>query len=100
MRVETNELPARLGAARAVAVAAGTARGRLRTRLVDGQLPAADRVRAELTNGFLRLLVGRHLDKRETARAAGGGVAHYVDGFNGAGSREQLLQILVIGFVR
>ena len=43
----------------------------------------------------LSLLVCRHLDEREPARAARGHVAHEIHAFDGADAREQGLKVLI-----
>jgi hypothetical protein len=85
-------------AAAAEAATAGARRHRL--RLVNGQVPAAEVVVVELIDGFLRLLVGRHLDEPESACAASRHVAHDLDALDGATSGEELLQVLLSRAVR
>ena len=80
---------------------AATARAlRLRTRFVHGEVAAAVVVVVQRGDRLLRVLVGRHLDEREAARAAGGHVAHHVDAFHRAGAGKQLLEVLFDGLVR
>src|SRR5688572_25311280 len=71
-----------------------------RLRLVDGQVPAAEVVVVELIDRLLRFLIGRHLDEPESARPAGGHVAHDLDALDGSASGEELLQVLLSRAVR
>src|SRR5436309_4516430 len=76
-RLRVQLLPAGLATtAAAAAVRESTGALRLRPRLVDGEVPSAERVVVELGNRLLRILVCRHLDEREAARAASGLIAH------------------------
>src|SRR5205085_1907380 len=61
-------------------------------RFVHRQRASAHLVLIEFRRSLLRLLVGRHFDKREAARAAGRGIAHHAYRFHVAGFAEQLLQ--------
>src|SRR5262245_35369896 len=84
-------------AAAAAAVAAAPAEAArslgARTRLVDRQIAAAERIVVKLVDRLLRVFVRRHLDEREPARAAGGHIAHHLDRVDGAGRGEELLQL-------
>jgi hypothetical protein len=93
-------LPARFGAPTAVSATAESARGRLRTRFVDGQITTTKVVIVELANRVLGFLVRGHLDEREPARAAGIHVAHQIHAFDGADAREQAVKILIACVVR
>src|SRR4051794_28245669 len=107
--VTEGALPARFpAAAAATAAAAVTAEAAaaaepafgLGPRFVDGQRASAHLKLIELARRFLRFFVGRHLDEREAARAAGGGVPHDAHRFDRAGLAEQLLQFRLTGGVR
>jgi hypothetical protein len=99
-------LPAGLGAPTASAATVPTAaestasRAGLRTRFVDRQVAASKVLLVQQADRLLRFFVRAHLDKPEPTRAAGGHVAHDVDGFDRAGAREQGLKILLGRVVR
>src|SRR5207245_2136974 len=93
-------LPARLRSAAGRAVAAESAAARrLGPRLVDGEIAAADLGRIQFANGFLRFLVGAHLDKRKPPRATRRLVADNVHRLDRAGAREELLELVFTGFI-
>jgi hypothetical protein len=81
-------------AAESTATAASTF---LRFGFVDRQPASFELLLIECTAGGLRLLVIRHLDKREPARPAGRVVAHEMHGFDGPVLREQLLESGFVG---
>src|SRR6266545_1672875 len=93
--------PTALAAAVATAatVCASAARG-LRARLVDGEAAAAELMLVEHRDRLLRILVGRHFDEREAARAARGHITHHVDAVDRARGREERAEVLVVGVVR
>jgi hypothetical protein len=93
----TSRLPA-LGTT-TPAAAAATGLG-FRTGLVDGQLPPAEAVIGQLTNGGLCLFVGGHFDEGKTTRATRRVIPHHVDALDGSGRCKQRLEVLVTGFVR
>src|SRR5688500_16581526 len=103
-------LPARVGAppgpAAAAAIAAAPAASaaaesaaatwarRLRPRFIHGQRASAHLVAVELRDRLLRIIVARHFDEGEAARAPGDAVAHDGDGLDLARLPEQRLEIL------
>src|SRR4051812_42018348 len=102
-------LPARfaVAAARAAAIAAVAAAAaesaralRLGARFVDGQTAAAQLIVVQLGDRLLRLFIRAHFHERKAARAPGCHVAHHLHRFHGAGAGEQILQIVLPGFVR
>src|SRR5438128_931930 len=72
---------------------------RLRTRLVDHQLPTLHLVLVKLLDRFLRRVIGGHLDETEAPRAAGRHVTHHARAGDIANAAEELVQILVCRFV-
>src|ERR687883_22770 len=87
-------LPARTAAAVAAAAAAATAAAVFAgLRLVDGQRAPADFPAVELRDGGLTLLLGRHLDEAEAARAARVAVFDDRRRLDRTGLREQFLQV-------
>ena len=68
--------------AAATTVAAGALR--LRARLVDGQVSAAQLTVVELFDRLLRVLFGSHFDERKPTRAARGHIAHDADALDGS----------------
>src|SRR4030095_11485199 len=80
--------------------AAATRTRNLGSRLVDRQPPSAELLIVQLRDGVLRIVIRRHLDERETARAAGVAIAHDFDSFEMARLGEQILKILLIRIVR
>src|SRR5436190_6383348 len=77
-------LPARFGpaAARVAATVVPTAAARVfgfGPCLVDREAAAAHLMLVQLGDGFLSLFVRAHLHERESARAAGGHIAHHLD---------------------
>ena len=83
--------------AAAAATAAAEAAFRLRPRFVHHQRAAVHLMLVELGDGLLRVVVVSHLDERESARAAGGHVAHHPDVVHLAGPAEQLRQLVLRG---
>src|SRR5262245_51150794 len=96
-------LPARLAATRgtAVAVSAAAATGtwNLRSCFIHRQPPSAKLLIVQLGNGTLGVVVRRHLDKGEATRSARVAIPHHRDALDVARLREQLLEILLVGFV-
>src|SRR5918994_767154 len=60
------------------AAASATAAGGFRSRLVDCQVAAPEVGIVQLIDRLLRILIGHHLDERESAGTAGGHVTHQV----------------------
>src|SRR6185295_6512144 len=79
-------LPARLLTPAPAATAAARL---LRPRFIDRQRSPAKALLVKLRNRVLRVLIGGHLDKRETSRPAGFAVPHDVHGCHVAGLCEQ-----------
>src|SRR5262245_66500813 len=69
-------LPARFPPTVAAAGTAAAAR-RLGTRLVDGEVSAANLCPVQRGDRVLRLLVGAHLDERKPTRTTGHSIAQY-----------------------
>ena len=64
-----------------------------RTRFVHHQGTSLEFVLVELADRPLRIIVGRHLDERETARASGRHVAHDADVVDLAGAAEEIREL-------
>ena len=73
---------------------------RLRLRLVDDERTPLHLVLVELGDGLLGLGVGGHLDEPESARPAGGHVAHDAHVLDSPHLREERRQILIRRAVR
>src|SRR6185503_2326961 len=71
-----------------------------RPGLVDGQAATAQLRLVQLGNRPLSFLVGAHFDEGKASRAARHLVAHDPHRFNGAGLREQVLEIVLGGVGR
>src|SRR5205085_6315423 len=72
---------------------------RLRPRFIDDKRPTVHLLLVELSDGFLRLIVARHLHEGEAARAARRHVPHHADVVDLAGPAEELRQLLFRGRV-
>ena len=77
-----------------IAVAAAAAAAGLRPGLVDDEGAAAEIGAVEASDRGLRFFIRLHLDERESARTAGGHVAHHAHRFNRARLAEQILELV------
>jgi hypothetical protein len=84
----------------ASATAEVAASGRLGTGLVHDECTSFHLELVQLVDGALRIVVGRHFDKRKSARAAGGLIAHHADVVDCSRAAEQLRELFVRALVR
>src|SRR5262245_12445744 len=104
-RARHDGLPARLAparrATRAEATTAATPRTRhLRAGLVHGQPAPTELTVVQFGNGLLRVVIAGHFDEGKAACTARIAIAHHGDRFDSSRLSEELLQVLLVGFVR
>src|SRR5262249_26026889 len=94
----TTAVPTHAAAAKSTPAAESTFG--LRPRRVHRERPPTELLLMTLGCGFLRFLIGRHLDERDPSRAPGCRIPHHPHRFHRASPAEQLLQLRLARGVR
>src|SRR5438874_4449257 len=100
LRPWSSWLPTRLRATPGFAATERPGIRGFRPGFVDGKSASPKLILIQLGDRLLRLVLGAHLNERKPACPPSGHVAHHFHRFHGAGTREQLLELRLAGFIR